>query len=168
MSNINETIKFIQKWEGGFVNNPVDKGGPTNKGITLSTFTRYCLDKNRPLPTIQDLKNLSDQDWKAIFLQNYWNKWQGGLIEDGKLATMLVDWVWNSGRWGIIIPQRLLRVKEDGIVGSKTLDALNREAPIYFLESLRDARILFVEDIVRRSPKQEVFLKGWKNRINDI
>ena len=168
MSNINKTIAFIQKWEGGFVDNPIDKGGPTNKGITLSTFTRYCLDKNRPLPKVEDLKNISDRDWKAIFLHNYWNKWQGNLIEDDDVCTMLVDWVWHSGRWGIIIPQRLLGVKQDGIVGVKTLDAVNSQDQEYFLETLREVRIEFCRDIVRRSPRQEIFLKGWINRINDI
>jgi len=56
----------------------------------------------------------------------------------------------------------------DGIVGSKTMAALNSQNPAEFFVRIKDERIKFVEDIVRRNPTQGRFLKGWKNRINDI
>ena len=31
-------MPFIIRWEGGFSNNPLDKGGPTMKGVTLKTY----------------------------------------------------------------------------------------------------------------------------------
>ena len=31
-------IPFILQWEGGFVNDPADLGGATNKGVTIGTF----------------------------------------------------------------------------------------------------------------------------------
>lgn len=168
MADINFTIKHIQKWEGGFVNNPYDPGGATNKGITLNTYKRFCLDNNRPIPSVEDLKNISDKDWYALFLSNYWNKWQGNLIEDKYVATMLVDWVFNSGKWGIVIPQRLLKVREDGIVGPNTINAVNSADPDYLFNELLWARKEFLTDIVRKKTTQERFLKGWFNRIESI
>ena len=168
MADINFTIKHIQKWEGGFVNDPYDSGGATNKGITYNTFKRFRLDNNQPIPTIEDLKNISDIEWKAIFLHNYWNKWQGNLIEDKYIATMLVDWVFHSGKWGIIIPQRLLKVKQDGIVGEITIGAVNAADPDYLFEDLKWARLEFLKDIARNKPTQERFLKGWINRVEAI
>ena len=38
MADARKLVPFILKWEGGFVNDPADKGGATNKGITLKTF----------------------------------------------------------------------------------------------------------------------------------
>ena len=38
---------FILSWEGGFVNDPRDPGGTTNKGITIVTFRSvFGKDKN--------------------------------------------------------------------------------------------------------------------------
>lgn len=31
-------MPFILRWEGGFSDHPADRGGATNKGVTLSTF----------------------------------------------------------------------------------------------------------------------------------
>lgn len=168
MADINFTIRHIKQWEGGFINDPLDSGGATNMGITYNTFKRFCLDNNRSIPTIDDLKNISKGDWTSIFLQGYWNKWQANLIEDKYIATMLVDWVFNSGKWGIIIPQRLLKVKQDGIVGEITINAVNSHDPDYLFEELKWARIEFVKDIVRNKPTQERFLNGWINRIESI
>ena len=81
---------------------------------------------------------------------------------------MLVDWVFNSGKWGIVIPQRLLKVREDGIVGINTLNAVNSADPDYFFNELLWARKEFYQDIVRKKPTQERFLKGWLNRIESI
>ena len=37
---------FILSWEGGFANVKGDKGGATNKGVTLATF-RNVLGRNK-------------------------------------------------------------------------------------------------------------------------
>lgn len=37
MANINKLKPFILKWEGGFVDDPADLGGATNKGVTIGT-----------------------------------------------------------------------------------------------------------------------------------
>ena len=61
-----------------------------------------------------------------MFLKHfYWDRWRADEIRDQKLAEMLVDWTWCSGRWGIVIPQRLLLVADDGIVGVNTISAVN-------------------------------------------
>lgn len=35
MAIANKLVPFILQWEGGFVNDPDDLGGATNKGITI-------------------------------------------------------------------------------------------------------------------------------------
>ena len=37
MAKIDSIAKFILSFEGGFVNDPVDRGGATNKGVTIAT-----------------------------------------------------------------------------------------------------------------------------------
>ena len=71
MADIKKLIPFILKWEGGFVNDPDDLGGATNKGVTIGTFEGFCKTKGRPKPTVTDLKNISDEDWEEIIKSLY-------------------------------------------------------------------------------------------------
>lgn len=109
------------RWEGGFVNDPADAGGATNKGVTIGTFRQFY-GKDA---TVEQLKNITDAQWMHIFKKGYWDRWKADEINSQKIADILVGWVWGSGVYGIKIPQRILGVKEDGIVGQKTLQAVN-------------------------------------------
>ena len=157
-------MPFILQWEGGFVNNPLDRGGATNRGVTLATY-RAFYGKDA---TVEQLKNITDEQWMHIFRTGYWDKWQADRISSQSLANILVDWVWASGTRGITRPQKILGVEPDGIVGEKTLAALAAREPEGLFHQLHAARIAFVEGIVRSNPSQKVFLQGWKNRINAI
>ena len=117
-------MPFILRWEGGFSDHPADRGGATNKGVTLSTFQQfYGADR-----TADDLRAMTDEQWLRIFREGYWNRWQADRIASQSLANLLVDWVWASGSHGITRPQRILGVEADGIVGEQTLAALAARA----------------------------------------
>ena len=157
-------MPFILRWEGGFSDHPADRGGATNRGVTLATFQQfYGADR-----TADDLRAMTDEQWLRIFREGYWNRWQADRIASQSLANLLVDWVWASGSHGITRPQKILGVEADGIVGEQTLAALAARAPEPLFHQLKAARIAFVEGIVRENPSQKVFLRGWKNRIEAI
>lgn len=168
MANINKLSPIIAKWEGGFVNDSLDKGGATNMGVTIGTWRQVGYDKDGDGDIDKfDIKLLDHKDFSFV-LRQYWDRWKADQIKDQKLANILVDWVWGSGKWGIIIPQRLLGVSADGIVGNKTLSALNEKDPISFHKIIWDARLKFLNDIVKNNPSQKRFIKGWINRLNDF
>lgn len=125
MADVKKLAPFILKWEGGFVNDPDDLGGATNMGVTMATYKVYCKRKGRPEPAIDDLKHLSNDEWIDILKSLYWDKWKADQIKSQSVANILVDWVWASGNYGIKIPQELLGVTADGIVGKNTLAAVN-------------------------------------------
>ena len=162
-------MPFILRWEGGFVNDPVDRGGATNKGVTMKTYTAYCRKKGYSDPTVEDLQKIPDKHWLDIFRSEYWNPCRADGILNQSVANAIVDWAWCSGTGRVIRKvQQILSVKADGIAGPVTIDAVNREqAELLFLR-IQDARLCFVENIVRKDPKQKKFLKGWKNRINSL
>ncbi|MFK2681147.1 glycoside hydrolase family 108 protein [Bacteroides fragilis] len=168
MADVMKIVPFILRWEGGFVNDPDDLGGATNRGITIGTYETYCKKKGYPAPTVERLKNLSEKDWAEILKTMYWDKWKADQITNQSVANILVDWVWASGANGIKIPQRLLGVTVDGIVGVKTLSALNSRNPKELFEEIKKARIKFIDDICNARPANNKFKKGWLNRINDI
>lgn len=168
MAKIELLVPRILKWEGGFVNHPNDKGGATNKGITIGTFTHYRKQKGLPAPSVDDLKNISNEEWMAILKTLYWDKWQADSINNQAIANLLVDWVWASGAWGIKYPQQVLGVAADGIVGKQTLAAVNNYPDQEELfQKFWDRRKQHFESIVQRDASQSVFLKGWMNRLND-
>lgn len=168
MANLQKLVPFILKWEGGFVNDPDDLGGATNKGVTFATYKQYRKKKGMPEPTIEDLKGITDAEWTEILKTMYWDRWQADKIQNQSLANILVDWVWASGNNGIKRPQKILGVTVDGIVGEKTLAALNVQDPGILFEAIKADRIKFIDEICNARPANEKFRKGWLNRINDF
>lgn len=165
MANAKKLIPFILRWEGGFTNHPNDKGGATNKGITIATFRQYYGKES----TIDDLRNMSNEQWEYIFKAGYWDAMRADYITNQSIANICVDWAWCSGtRAAIKQVQRLLGIADDGIVGNVTLSAMNNANSKKLFEKIKSTRLSFVEAIVRRDPTQKVFLKGWRNRINSI
>ena len=161
-----EALKpFILRWEGGFVDDPLDRGGATNKGITIGTFRNFY-GKDA---TVEQLKNITDEQWLHIFKSGYWDKWKADNIENQSIANIVVDWAWGSGAaTSIKQVQKILGVAVDGIVGDDTLTAINIAGQRSLFVKIHNRRIEFVENIVKRDPSQARFLKGWKNRINSL
>jgi len=171
MANIQQLAPLILKWEGGFVNDPADLGGATNKGVTLAVWKQQGYDKTGDGAIDgDDLKLISEDDVvERILRPHYWNRWQADRILSQALANILVDWVWCSGRWGIVIPQGILGVEQDGIVGERTLQRLNSYPdPESLFEKIKQNRRSFLNMICIDRPANKRFLKGWLNRLNDF
>ncbi len=187
MANIENFIPFLIFWEtgakataltneqlfakakpNGFTNDPKDRGGATMIGITIAAYRDYCKRKNLPSPTSSSLTRITYSEWHDILKTMFWDRWQADMIDNQRIAEMLVDWVWTSGAYGITIPQRLLGVKADGIVGPKTLDAVNRQDPAELFQRLKQARTSYIDQICRRRPANLRFRQGWLRRINAI
>lgn len=164
MADAQKLIPFILKWEGGFSNHPLDKGGPTNKGITFNTFRAFY-----PGAMVEDLKEMTEEQWFNIFVTAYWDLWCADELKNQSIANIVVDWAWASGSiTSIKQVQRILGVKADGIVGPTTLRAINNTNQQELFNDIKAARFRFIEAIIARDPAQKVFRKGWQNRINDI
>ena len=187
MAKIENLSPIVAKWEAGFVNDKTDKGGATNMGITIGTWRQIGYDKDGDGDIdVQDIRLLDERDFACV-LKVYWNRWQANRIINQSLANLLVDWVFTSGKWGIVIPQRILKIKEDGVVGNQTLMAVNLVNQKAFFDAVFEARRKFFNDIANSSVlkyekeigrkatesekmkyTQKRFLKGWLNRLNDF
>ncbi|MBD5425378.1 MAG: peptidoglycan domain protein [Bacteroides sp.] len=189
MANVDSLLPFILKFEGGFVNDPADAGGATNKGVTIATWRSVGYDKDGDGDIdVADLKLLTDADVRNRVLKPaFWDRWKADSIKSQGVANILVDWVWGSGKHGIVIPQRLLGVTPDGIVGDKTLAAVNAANPRQLFDAIFEARNKFLYDITAQSVASyerkigrkateaekkkhtnERFIKGWLNRLEAI
>lgn len=169
MANPDILIPFILSWEGGFVNHPKDPGGPTNRGVTISTWRAQGYDKDGDGDIdVDDLKLITDADATVILKKNYWDRWKADGIESQSVANLLVDWVWASGVHGITKPQMLLGVAADGVVGPKTIGALNalirNKGGKYVFNMIFARRQRFIESC----RNFDVFGRGWLNRLKSI
>ncbi len=168
MANAKHLFPFILKWEGGFVNDPADRGGATNKGITLATLTVWNKTHNLPTPTIADLKAITDEQVFEIFYQNYWQRFRADKILSQKVANCLVDWLWLSGQPAITRTQRIVGTTADGIVGPKTINAINKKDEKWLITLLYSERVAFIGEICDKRPANLKFRNGWINRLNAL
>ncbi len=165
MAQASKLMPHILKWEGGFTNNPLDKGGPTMKGVTIGTFRKFY-GKDA---TVVQLKLISDAQWLRIFKEGYWDKCRADEIASQSVADAIVDWAYNSGpATAAKQVQAILGVTVDGAVGPKTIAAINASEPRVLFDKIQAARGAFFDAIVRRNPSQRTFLKGWKNRLDSL
>jgi len=168
MAKLEILSPFIFSFEGGFSNHPNDSGGPTNKGITLKTWLNFGRDINQDGSIdVEDLKLISEADASAI-LRKYWDKCMGDRIQSQAVANLLVSWYWGSGGIAIKKLQELLGVVVDGIMGPKTLRALNRADPVSLFYDYKLMKQIYLKEICMRNPKNKVFLRGWLRRLGCI
>lgn len=160
MANFEKLVPIVKMLEGKFAGN-IDGQICTMEGITLATYRSY-FGKSK---TCNDLKNITDNQWNTIFINGFWNHWLADKINNQSVANLLVDWVWTSGINGIKYPQEILGVSVDGIVGPKTLAAINdypNQEELF--NKLWEHRKKYFESIAKGGKSK--FLKGWLNRLN--
>ena len=138
-----KALKFVLKHEGGYVNNPNDKGGATNKGITQNTYNGWLRSKGQNL---KDIRNITDSEVKEIYYNNYWLKAGCDKMSE-KFAILAFDTAVNMG---------VSRVSE-------FLKVAEYKYPDKFIIA-RIAKYLEFS----KYGNQKVFLQGWLNRIIDL
>ena len=172
MANVSKLAPKILQWEGGLSLNVHDSGNydnkknliGSNKGIIPATF----FNAFGHWPSKEEMANITEEQFQYILKKLFWDRWHADLINNQSIAEILVDWVWASGVWGIKIPQRILQIKEDGVVGNVTMAKVNESDQEILFNKIKEARIQFVNNIVEKNPSQAIFLKGWLRRINSF
>jgi lysozyme family protein len=161
-------LPTLLRLEGGYVDDPSDPGGETNKGITMAIF-RQCSHELLGLnPTSENLKSLTDSQAGIIYRANYWNKMRGDEIQLQDLANIACDFYVNAGTHATIMLQRILNsmgahVVEDGVIGPASIQAMNgfNQADVY--RQYKQGRINYYQSLGQRFPQ---FLQGWLNRVD--
>ncbi len=95
---LSEALVFTLKWEGGFTNNPLDPGGPTNFGIIQSRYDQYRNAIKQPRRSVKDI---TVAEYTAIYDQYYWEPVRAKWL-DGTLGLALFDTAVNMGVGGAL------------------------------------------------------------------
>lgn len=174
------------KLEGGYSNYKNDVGGETIFGIArnknpdwkgwalVDNIKQFCTEQEGTEEWGQELTDNCRQNaditrLKSEFYQNhFWDKAQLSKVENQQIAETIFDACVNHGvAGGIKIAQRILGLEIDGIMGEKTLKAINGlfgKQIFSFLENFVYRRIEVYERIVQKNPNLAVFLDGWRSR----
>jgi len=163
-------VTALLEHEGGYSNNPADPCGATNFGITQRELTR-CYSRLK-LPA--DVKLLTKAQAKIYYKSEWWDKYHYEAINSLYIATKIFDMAVNMGaEQATLLVQRACNacghnLKVDGILGGKTLGAINeislhnREEDLKY--ELQDEQKWFYEHLTEEKPSLKVFLKGWLSR----
>lgn len=154
-------FKYILTVEGGFSNHKYDKGGKTKYGIIKSVASKHNFN----------VETLTIEQAKHIYYTDYYKKFNIDKISNIKIALSIFDWSVNSGFWGTRKAQNTLvdlgySLKVDGIIGANSLKALEEVKEEKFLKLYHEKQRAFYRAIAKNNITQEVFLKGWLNRVD--
>ncbi len=167
---------IILKHEGGYVNDPDDSGGETNKGITIGTFKKYAKEDLGIEPTSENLKKITDDQATIIYRKRYWEPKGFCKIEDDKVSLMIYDWTITSGGAAKKVQELLIdefdkKINADGGIGSKTIEAINSvEDQDKLLKRIGAIRKEYYTNLAIKDGKHTKnykFLDGWHNRVDD-
>lgn len=154
--------------EGGFSNNPLDRGGATNFGVVQKRYDEYRRDRKQELrPVVM----ITQEEVKDIY-STYWRDAKCSYMPE-PLDLLMFDSAINHGAGRAIrILQRVLGCDEDGVAGRDTMNALHEEVVTMGIQHVVDAylreREAFYDKIVQGDPTQAVFMKGWMNRVDHL
>jgi lysozyme family protein len=175
MKTVDQMIDDILRREAGYINNPADKGGPTNFGITHTTLASY---RGLASCSADDVRMMTKQEARTIYAQNYYFAPRINLLP-AEIQPFVFDCAVNHGPTQAIrfvqqtVLLRDLRPLEvDGKLGPKTAERV-RELLVNIgeeelLRALVERRRQFYLDLITRKPSQEVFRKGWMNRLAEF
>jgi lysozyme family protein len=151
-----KSIELVLQHEGGYVNDPLDAGGETNFGIS-----------KRAYPNL-DIRNLTVDQAKHIYFNDYWNPIRGDLIVTNELAYHVFDMAVNAGTGAAArLLQRIVGTTDDGVIGPVTLKAIDRYPSIgRLIGEYKFSRARHYALIVAKNHSQVRFLRGWINRID--
>jgi lysozyme family protein len=171
MADFTISMKVTRPWEGGYVNDPDDAGGETYGGITRRdnpTWPGWAIvDAAKPLRNGAYVQ-AAEPYVAPHYQRHYWPVVKGDQIKDQRVAGFLFDWYVNSGTRAVRAVQLATGQHADGILGPKTLAAINAHDAAKLFDELKAMRTAFVQAIVANRPSQKKFLTGWLRRVNSF
>lgn len=185
MAKLAPALKKVLKHEGGYVNDPDDRGGETIFGIARRSNPKWEGWKILDQLKLEEKSTINIERYfkanymhlvEARYKNNYWNKIKGDKIQSQIVAEQVFDMAVNHGpKKAAKDLQFLLKtdfwrdIFVDGAIGPKTLEALHQITRDNFLEIrlnnvLVRERCAFYWEIATKNPSQMKYIKGWHNR----
>lgn len=188
MANFDKAHKITSKIEGGYVNDPLDKGGETYKGIARKYHPDWLgwelIDSytaNMELKRGQYISNIELDDFvDSFYKEKFWDVNRLDDVDDQDIANELFDTGVNMGvgTAAKMLQEALnllnrnekdyLDITVDGKVGRMTIMTTNSlcvRHPKALFKTLNGLQFERYVKICKRKPSQERFFRGWLLRV---
>ena len=158
LKTFDEIIEQVLEHEGGFVDDPTDRGGQTKYGISKRAYPD------------EDIKALTVERAKELYKRDYWDRFKCGQLPD-RIRHIYFDMCVNmgGGRATKILQEACnsknsYKIDVDGGIGKNTIKASAN------LEDfrLRAYRVMFYAELVMKKPNQMKFWVGWFIRSCEV
>ena len=178
-SQFYQALEYVYFHEGGYSNEPADRGGKTKYGITEQVWRDFY----GGVPPYK-IENITRLDAEDVYWKNYW---AGARLErlerDGVgqwLLNQVFDAVVNHGAaGGSKMLQRAYNtvryesdppLKEDGVLGPVSSAAIVRfvrtaTCMSALVAALRVERGILFKELVVGDAEQRTFIRGWMARL---
>ena len=170
LETFDEIIEVVLEHEGGYVDDPDDRGGATNWGVTQAVyedFVGYKCDK-------EEIKNMDEDTAKEIYYEKFWKPSRADKLP-AEVRETYFDMVVNHGQGGAVkILQQACNNKRkpenyiavDGGIGPNTIRAaanlknweLQVERSGYYWN------LVFKGSKYTQRTTQVKFIRGWIRR----
>lgn len=182
MSNFDWAVRCVLHHEGGWSDDPEDRGGATNFGISIRYLqARGDLDGDG-LPDgdldgdgdvdVDDILATDRDDAIGLYKTGFWVPNRCDQIKSELVAIKIFDMAVNMGSsqaWKLV--QRAAnklgsQLTVDGRVGPNTISAVNSYHRVDYdlVNIIRERQANFYETIIERNPSQAKFRLGWRRR----
>lgn len=160
MTRFEESLQHVLQHEGGFVDHPKDPGGATNLGCTKSTWESWC---GHPVE-LDVIKNLTPQDVAPLYQEKYWDKARCEDLPAG-IDYCVFDTAINSGPGRAVkFLQEAVGVTADGVIGPRTLAAVQLRGQDELIDEYCDKRLAFLREL----KTWDTFGRGWARRVEEV
>ena len=142
--NFEKVIEYLFESEKGYVNHKRDRGGPTNLGVTQTTYDDWRKQKGLPK---QDVKNITKNEAKQLYYEEFWKGTGASEVEDLREAYLLFD---TSVICGPYVAKKMFKKS-----GGNIYQFLKERARYHNVD-------------ISNNPDQSDFREGWFNRLKDL
>lgn len=139
--NWDDAFDYVVGEEGKLSLDPQDRGNWTGGRIGVGELKGTKYGVSAAAYPLLDIANLSLSDAKTLAKREYWDKIGGDVLQWG-IALCLFDFGYNAGiREAVTVAQRALDQVVDGVLGPKTMVALEDAAVKRFVPAFTAYRI---------------------------
>ena len=166
-----EIIEVVLAHEGGFVDDPDDRGGATNWGVTQAVWEDYLEDEF----TSEDVKGFTREQAIELYKEEFWIPSQAEKLPE-EIREIYFDMCVNHGqRNAVKILQCAVNAKGgnlevDGGIGPNTIKA-SSGLKLWEVQVERSGfywNLVFVGSFYGKRNSQEKFIRGWIRRCFNL
>lgn len=159
--NFAASLAAVLLHEGGYVDDPQDPGGATNRGVTQAVYDDWRVSQGLPKRAV---RLINDYEVGSIYRGSYWNACHCDDLPSG-VDYAVFDFAVNSGvHRACRYLQRACGVTEDGALGPMTMQAVTSLNAVHLVDAICDLRIGYLQKL----PTFARFGRGWTARVTEV